>query len=100
VKSPAIWGTRSWIETTFAPAASKIAAESRYFVFRYRSAQHFLDTFQAYYGPVHKAFAALEAAGRQALARDIIELIGQFNVSGDDTMVVPGEYLEVIIAKR
>jgi ubiquinone/menaquinone biosynthesis C-methylase UbiE len=100
VKSPATWGTRGWIETTFAPAASKVAAESRHFVFRYRSPQHFLDIFRAYYGPVHKAFAALEEGGRQALARDIIALIGRFNVSGDETMVVPSEYLEVVITKR
>lgn len=100
VKSPALWGTRGWAETTFAPTASKVAAEPRHFAFRYRSPQHFLDTFRAYYGPVHKAFAALEADGRQALARDIIELIGQFNVSGDGTMVVPSEYLEVVITKE
>jgi ubiquinone/menaquinone biosynthesis C-methylase UbiE len=100
VKSPAIWGTRSWVEATFAPVASKVAAEPRHFVFRYRSAQHFLDTFRAYYGPVYNAFEALDAAGRKALARDIIDLVGRFNSSGDETMVVPGEYLEVIITKR
>jgi ubiquinone/menaquinone biosynthesis C-methylase UbiE len=99
-KSPALWGTRGWVETTFAPTASNVAAQSRHFSFRYRSPQHFLDTFRAYYGPVHKAFAALEADGRQALARDIIELIGRFNVSGDGTMVVPSEYLEVVITKE
>jgi len=100
VKSPAIWGTRSWVEATFAPAASKVAAEPRHFILRYRSAQHFLDTFRTYYGPVHKAFAALDAAGDKALARDIIDLVGRFNRSGDETMVVPSEYLEVIITKR
>ncbi len=99
-KSPAIWGTRSWLETTFAPAASKVAAESRHFIFRYRSAQHFLDTFRAYYGPALKAFEALDAPGRKALARDIIDLVGRFNTSGDETIVIPGEYLEVIVTKR
>lgn len=99
-KSPAIWGTHGWLETTFAPAASKIAAEPRHFNFRYRSAQHFLDIFRAYYGPVHKAFQALDEVGRTALARDIVELVGRFNLSGDETMVVPGEYLEVVITKR
>lgn len=100
VKSPAIWGTRSWLEATFAPVASKVVAESRRFIFRYGSAQHFLDTFRDYYGPAHKAFEALDAAGRKALARDIIDLVGRFNTSGDETMVVPSEYLEVIVTKR
>ena len=66
VKSPAIWGTRSWVETTFRAAASTIAAEPRLFVFRYRSAQHFLEIFRTYYGPMLKAFEALEGvAGKR-----------------------------------
>src|SRR5262249_27657691 len=69
VKSPAVWGVRSWVNATFAPAAFKIGAEPRNFVFRYRSAQHFLDVFRAYYGPVLKAFEALDAPGRKSLAR-------------------------------
>ena len=100
VKSPAIWGTRSWVETTFRAAASMIAAEPRLFVFRYRSAQHFLEIFRTYYGPMLKAFEALEGGSRKALARDIIDLVGRFNTSSDQTMVVPSEYLEVVIAKR
>ena len=100
VKSPAIWGTRSWVETTFRAAASTIAAEPRHFVFRYRSAQHFLEIFRTYYGPMLNAFEAIEGGSRKALARDIIGLIGRFNTSGDQTMVVPSEYLEVVITKR
>jgi hypothetical protein len=100
VKSPAVWGTREWVQTTFAASASAVTAELRHFTFRYRSAQHFLDIFRTYYGPMLKAFETLEVAGGKALARDIIDLVGRFNTSGDETMVVPSEYLEVVIAKR
>ena len=100
VKSPAIWGTREWLQTTFGTAASAVAAEPRHFTFRYRSAQHFLDVFRTYYGPVLKAFETLDEAGGKALARDIIDLIGRSNISADETMVVPSEYLEVVITKR
>lgn len=75
-------------------------AEPRQFVFRYRSGQHFLDVFREYYGPMLKAFEALNAAGRKALSQDIIELIGRFNRSGDASMVVPSEYLEVVVTRR
>jgi ubiquinone/menaquinone biosynthesis C-methylase UbiE len=100
VKSPAVWGTREWIQTTFGAAASALTAETRHFTFRYRSAQHFLDIFRKYYGPVLKAFETLEEAGGKALARDIINLVGRFNTSSDETMVVPSEYLEVVITKK
>jgi hypothetical protein len=69
-------------------------------VFRYRSAQHFLDVFRTYYGPMLKAFEALDSAGRKALSHDIIGLIERLNTSDDDSMVVPSEYLEVVATKR
>jgi hypothetical protein len=100
LKSPALWGTREWMETAFRTESSSLIAKSRHFVFRYRSAQHFLDVFCKYYGPMLKAFEALNAAGRKALSQDIIELIGCFNQSGDASMVVPSEYLEVVVTRR
>jgi len=100
VRSPLLWGTRDWLQATFGAAASAIAAPPRHFVFRYRSPQHFLDVFRTYYGPMLKAFETLEEAGGKALARDIVDLIGRFNTASDRTMVVPGEYLEVVITKQ
>ena len=100
LKSPALWGTAEWIEKAFRADASSLVAQPRNFVFRYRSAEHFLDVFRRYYGPMLKAFEALQEPGRAALSRDIIELIGRFNTSGDKTMVVPSEYLEVVVTKR
>ena len=100
VKSPALWGTAEFIEQAFRAEASDIAIVRRQFMFRYRSAQHCLDIFRQYYGPMLKAFEALDAAGGKALARDIIDLIGRFNISGDNTMVVPSDYLEVVVTRR
>jgi ubiquinone/menaquinone biosynthesis C-methylase UbiE len=99
VKSPALWGTKEWIDMAFS-ADAWVIAEPRFFVFRYRSPQHFLDVFREYYGPMLKAFEALNPAGRKALSQDIVELIGRFNKSGDETMVVPSEYLEVVMTRR
>ena len=99
-KSPALWGTRGRIGELFEPHASSIKAEQRNFAFRYRSPDHWLEVFKTYYGPVLKAFAALSPAAQSALESDIRTLIGQFNRSGDATMVVPSEYLEIVITRR
>ncbi|MFY0022532.1 hypothetical protein ABTQ05_21625, partial [Acinetobacter baumannii] len=80
--------------------ASSIVTAQRHFTFRYRSQDHWLDVFKTYYGPVLKAFAALDATAQSALERDIRALITQFNRSGDHTVVVPSEYLEIVINKR
>jgi ubiquinone/menaquinone biosynthesis C-methylase UbiE len=99
-RSPALWGTRAALEEMFGSSASSIKTESRFFNFRYRSAEHFIEVFKTYYGPVLKAFAALDAAAQQDLHNDLYALIVRMNKSGDATMVVPGEYLEVVIARK
>jgi ubiquinone/menaquinone biosynthesis C-methylase UbiE len=99
-KSPALWGTRAALDDMFGSQAGSINAESRFFNFRYKSAEHFFDVFKTYYGPVLKAFAALDAAAQQNLHNDLYALIVRMNKSGDATMVVPSEYLEVVITRK
>jgi SAM-dependent methyltransferase len=100
VKSPVLWGTSARITEMFGLQTSPIKIEQRAFVFRYRTAQHWLDVFKTYYGPLLKAFAALEPGAQSALSGDLIALIKQFNRSGDDTMVVPSDYLEIVLTRR
>ncbi len=99
VKPPALWGTRARLEELFADAA-EIDAQPRTFMFRYESPQHWLDVFRTYFGPMLKAFAALDGEKQQALVADLIALIARFNRATDGGMVVPGEYLEIVISKR
>lgn len=100
VASPALWGTTAHIEAMFGGHATAIKIDKRAFVFRYASAQHWLEVFRGYYGPLLKAFAALDPNAATALERDVIELVGQFNRSGDKTMVVPSDYLEIVITRH
>ena len=98
-KSPALWGTRARLGELFEAGARSIKAAERHFVFRYRSPEHWLEVFRNYYGPTLKAFAALDAPAQAALERDLLALIDQLNRSGDGTMVVPSEYLEIVITR-
>lgn len=100
VESPALWGTRTRLADLFGAQASSVSAESKVFTFRYRSPEHWLDVFRTFYGPVLKAFAALDGTGQAALADDLLALISRFNVAKDGTMVAPSEYLEVVVTKR
>jgi SAM-dependent methyltransferase len=100
VKSPALWGKRERMAELFGAGASAIVAEPRHFTFRYRSPMHFVDVFRTYYGPLLKAFDALEGPKQAALHADVMDLIARFNRSGDVTMVAPSEYLEIVVTKR
>jgi ubiquinone/menaquinone biosynthesis C-methylase UbiE len=98
-KSPALWGTRARLDELFGNQAT-IKAEPRMFNFRYRSPDHFLDVFKTFYGPVLKAFAALDAPTRENLRNDLHALIVRMNKSSDATMVLSSEYLEAVITRR
>jgi ubiquinone/menaquinone biosynthesis C-methylase UbiE len=100
VKPPALWGTERRLKELFGDGIAELRVKRRMFVFRYRSAEHFLEVFRTYYGPVLKAFAALDAAGQASLAHDLIELLQSFNQGGADTLAVPSEYLEVVATRR
>lgn len=100
VKSPALWGTHARITELFGEAATSIQAEQRTFAFRYRSPEHFLDVFKTYYGPMLKAFAALDEASQNALSKDVRALIDTLNRAHDGTMIVPSDYLEIVVVKR
>ena len=99
LSSPARWGTESWISQTFGPRARAIAVEHRAFVFRYQSPDQFIDVFRAFYGPVHKAFLALDANAQTALVADLLATIARFNTASDGSMRVPSDYAQVVITK-
>jgi hypothetical protein len=98
MKSPALWGSKAHLDALFGPKAS-VAAESKNFVFRYKSPKHWVEIFRGYYGPMVKAFAAIDPQAREALEADLYALLAEFNVAEDGTLVVPSEYLEVVITK-
>jgi ubiquinone/menaquinone biosynthesis C-methylase UbiE len=100
VKSPALWGTEPYIVALFGSQADDIRCVRKQFKFRYRSIEHWIQIFRDFYGPTHKAFAALDAERRVSLGQDITALLERFNVAGPSSLVVPGEYLEVVIDKR
>jgi ubiquinone/menaquinone biosynthesis C-methylase UbiE len=98
--SPSNWGAESWLHEHFDERNFLVQVTRRTFNFRYRSAAHFIDVFRNWYGPLHKAFAVLPADGARALESDLTELINRMNRAGEKSLVVPSEYLEVVITRR
>jgi len=100
VKSPALWGTNARLEELFGKTAKQIRTTNREFVFRYRSPAHWIEVFRTYYGPMNKTYAALDAEKQAAFTRDLLALMESSNRSGDATLVLPSEYLEVLIDRK
>jgi ubiquinone/menaquinone biosynthesis C-methylase UbiE len=99
VNSSAAWGTKVFIDKQFGPYVSDIRIVPRLFNFRYHSPKHWLDIFSTYYGPLLKAFEALDEADGTSLSNEILHVIDQYNRAMDSTMVVPADYLEVVITR-
>lgn len=97
-KSPALWGDEAYLKELFG-SAEHISAVRKNFVFRYRSPQHWLDIFRGYYGPVLKAFEAIDKDAARLLEKDILALLDEFNVAKDGTLVAPSAYVEAVIVK-
>jgi ubiquinone/menaquinone biosynthesis C-methylase UbiE len=100
LKPPVLWGKEERLRELFGDGISSLQVTRRTFQFRYMSADHWIDFWRTYYGPTFKTFAALDEASQDALAQDLRELVARYNRSGNGTMVVPSEYLEVVATKR
>jgi SAM-dependent methyltransferase len=100
MNSPALWGTEPYLAELFGRHSSGIRMIRKNFNFRYRSAAHWIQVFRDFYGPIHMAFAALDSAGQNALEKDIIDLLNRCNIAGPVSLVVPSEYLEVVIERQ
>ena len=100
VQPPSRWGVEANLHSLFGETASAVVVTRRVFHFRYRSAAHFIEVFRTWYGPIHKAFAALPADGALSLERDLTDLLNRMNRAGHSSLVVPSEYLEVVVTRR
>ena len=100
LQSPMQWGTEPRIVELFGPDATDIRCERRHFNFRYQSAAHWIEVFRNFYGPTHKVYAALDPDRQAGMTQDISALLERLNVAGAHSLVVPSEYLEVVISRK
>ncbi|WP_168791419.1 class I SAM-dependent methyltransferase [Paraburkholderia aromaticivorans] len=100
LKSPALWGTRARLDELFHGSVRSVAVTSREFMFRYHSPAHWLEVFRTYYGPINKAFAAMDGERQAAFQLDLMTLMESRNRSGDGTLVLPSEYLEIVMVRQ
>jgi len=94
------WGTEQRLRELFSDRIASMRIERRSALFRFRSPQHWIDVFSAYFGPIMRTLEALDEARRRAYLADLDATLRRFNRSGDDTLVVSADYLEVVMVKK
>jgi SAM-dependent methyltransferase len=99
LRPPVAWGLETRLVELFGPRASDLRTQRKSYVFRYRSAEHWVEFFRAYYGPTHKAFAALDPVGQRAFETALLDFLNDWNQGKGEALVIPGEYLEAVVRK-
>ena len=100
LKPPFRWGTEGGLDELLSEGIGPLQTRRRSFVWRFPSARHHVRFLRDYYGPLNKAFGALEEEGQRALDEDLISLVESYNRSDDGTAVWGADYLEVVATRR
>ena len=100
VRPPTQWGTEERLAELLGDAVSELEVQRRTFVWRFRSADEFASFFRDNYGPVHKAFAALDEPGKARFYDDLVALAREHDQEPGPSVAMPAEYLEVVATRR
>jgi SAM-dependent methyltransferase len=96
---PVLWGTEERVRELFGDGVSEIRFQRRPSRQGFFSADHYLDFFRTYFGPIETAFEKVGSEGEAALTEDLRAWLAEENVAGDKAMVLEPEYLEVIATR-
>ncbi|MGQ0577781.1 MAG: class I SAM-dependent methyltransferase [Betaproteobacteria bacterium] len=100
LRPPPEWGTEKRLRELFGAATSSIRIAERSALFRYRNSAHWIEVFRTYFGPIMRALEALDEKRRGEFLKELDDTLNRFNRSGDETLVVSADYLEVVMTKK
>ncbi|HET7573595.1 MAG TPA: class I SAM-dependent methyltransferase [Solirubrobacterales bacterium] len=99
VVPPVLWGSEDRVRELFGDGVSELRFERLKSRQTFRSADHYLDFFRTYFGPVKAAFEKVGPAGEKALADDLRAFLEEANTAGDRALVLEPDYLRVIATR-
>lgn len=95
--SPVLWGDEATVRERLRDGISALQLTRRFYRFEYPFAPAaVVEFFKAYYGPMSKAFASLDAVAAEKLQKELVELWSTHNKAEGNATRVDAEYLEVI----
>jgi SAM-dependent methyltransferase len=98
---PAVqWGDDGYLEYLFRGSALDLHTIYRNVIFRFDSAERFVDALRCQHEPVRTAFARLSTQAQRYLVSDLFRVIDEFDLSTTSTRVVLSEYVEVVMVKN
>ena len=96
---PVAWGAEQRLRQLFGTAAASIHITLRNHYFKHPTPASYVDYVQENYGPTAMAFKMMDKETRDKVKAEVVAQVTASNISGDSTLVVPGEYAEIVITK-
>lgn len=98
--SPVLWGDEATVRQRLRNGISSIKFALRTYQFNYPfSPADVVDFFRRYYGPMTRAFSALDTNGQNKLREELVALWSSHNNATPNITQVDAEYLEVIATR-
>lgn len=98
---PVKWGDEETVRERLSDGISHLKLSRRLYPFRYPfPPSEVVEFFRTYYGPSHKAFAALDTEKQSALRGELAQLWSEHNTATDGTTFIESEYLEVVAIRK
>jgi SAM-dependent methyltransferase len=99
--SPLLWGDEATVRQRLSDGVAELQMTKQMYLFSYPfSPAEVVEFYRIYYGPMNRAFTALDADGQSALRRDLEQLWTAHNRATDGTTTYLSEYLEVIAVRK
>jgi len=100
VKAPVLWGTEDRVRDLFGEGIQSLLLNRQSVLLRYRSAEDWLEFFRRFFGPIGTVFDTIDPERQERFGRELMDLVIEANISGDETIVAPIDYVEVVAVKR
>ena len=99
-RSPVLWGTEKRVRELFNNNVTSLSLARRTLLMRHRSIEDWLEFTRNYFGPVRMLMESLDAERRAAATQIVADVARRHNRSGDATMAVAADYVEVVALRR
>jgi SAM-dependent methyltransferase len=97
--SPVSWGDEAILRRRLQPYVADLRVERKTMRFRSRSPAHWVEFMKTHFGPAILAFEHSSSTGREALEREMLDLMQRFNRSPNGTALGESEYIEVVATR-
>jgi SAM-dependent methyltransferase len=99
-QSPLLWGTEKRLRELLGSGVGSFSLTRQTLVMRHDSINSWLEFTRNYFGPVRQLVESLDPEQQRSIAGEVVDVARRHNRSGDTTMAVPAEYIEVLAVRR